>query len=392
MVYASIRLGGESLVIGRGSISWLAQVKGRQAVVVASRSMQRNGYYEKAVSLLEAAGLKTKGYFNYGLNPTFDEALHGAKFLKEISPDWVIAIGGGTVMDLAKLMWVLYENVSIGSIEALQAEMDGLEMGKKAKFVCIPSTSGSASEVSKSSVITNNENKRKVPIRNLGMVPTYAILDPEITLSLPKSITAETGMDALTHHLESLVSNNANPISDAIASSGAVDAIKWLPIAFNDGSNIEAREKMMFCSTMGGLAFSSSSLGLAHGVAHAIGARLNVPHGLLNAILLPRVIRINTANEKARSKYLSVAQHFGQDDLSQIIIRLRDLLGLPSVMQEIINNDGFFEDNLSTMVQDVLDDGLTKLNCVQPSRSQILDLLKDVYYGSSAIGLDGDLK
>jgi len=385
MTFATIRLGGENLIIGRDSLAWLARIKGEHGVLVASRSIVRNGYYDKAVNFLHLAGLTAEGYFDYGLNPTFEEALSGANFLKKSNPDWIIAIGGGTVMDLAKLMWALYENVSISSLDELKSRMDSLVLGKKARFVCIPTTSGSGSEVSKSSVITDRVTQKKVPIRNLSMVPTMALLDPKLTLSLPKGITAETGMDALTHHLESLVSIHANPISDSLAKYGAIDAIKWLPIAYDDTSSIEAREKMMFVSTMGGLAFSASSLGLAHGVAHAVGARLNISHGLLNAVLLPLVIEFNSTNDIARAKYLSIANHFGSEDLAQIIRNLRHQLELPTAMRDVINNDAFFEDQLPVMIRDIADDGLTKLNCVQPLDSEIETILRNVYYGCHGI-------
>lgn len=381
MALASIRLGGENLIIGPDALSWLAQVKGRHAVIVSSRSIVQFGYYDQAVKLLNSAGLSVKGYFDYGLNPSFEEALKGAKFLINENPDLLIAIGGGTVMDIAKLMWVLYENVYIDTLDELRLGMDSLVLGKKAKFICIPTTSGSASEVSKSSVITDSISKKKVPIRNLAMVPTIAILDPKLTLSLPRKITAETGMDALAHHLESLVSIHANPISDALARSAAIDAIEWLPIAYEDGSNLIAREKMMFVSTMGGLAFSAASLGLSHGIAHAIGARLEISHGILNSILLPRIIRFNYENNQAFSKYLSVSRHFGSDDLSQIIIDLRKRIELPATIRQVVNDDQFFEDQLTAMIQDVGDDGLTKLNCVQPNSSQIKELLQAAYYG-----------
>lgn len=381
MAFTSIRLGGENIIIGPDSLSWLAQIKGRHAVIVSSRSIVHLGYYDQAVKLLNSAGLSVKGYFDYGLNPSFEEALEGANFLINENPDLLIAIGGGTVMDIAKLMWVLYENVSIDTLDELKLEMDSLVLGKKAKFICIPTTSGSASEVSKSSVITDSISQKKVPIRNLAMVPTIAILDPKLTLSLPRKITAETGMDALAHHIESLVSIHANPISDALTRSAAIDAIEWLPIAYEDGSNLIAREKMMFVSTMGGLAFSAASLGLSHGIAHAIGARLEISHGILNSILLPRVIRFNYANDLAYSKYLSVSQHFGSDDLSQIVFDLRKRLELPATIREVINDDQSFEDQLTVMIQDVADDGLTKLNCVQPNLSQIKGLLHDAYYG-----------
>jgi alcohol dehydrogenase class IV len=381
MALASIRLGGENLIIGPDALSWLAQVKGRHAVIVSSRSIVQFGYYDQAVKLLNSAGLNVEGYFDYGLNPSFEEALKGAKFLINENPDLLIAIGGGTVMDIAKLMWVLYENVYIDTLDELRLGMDSLVLGKKAKFICIPTTSGSASEVSKSSVITDSISKKKVPIRNLAMVPTIAILDPKLTLSLPRKITAETGMDALAHHLESLVSIHANPISDALARSAAIDAIEWLPIAYEDGSNLIAREKMMFVSTMGGLAFSAASLGLSHGIAHAIGARLEISHGILNSILLPRIIRFNYENNQAFSKYLSVSRHFGSDDLSQIIIDLRKRIELPATIRQVVNDDQFFEDQLTAMIQDVGDDGLTKLNCVQPNSSQIKELLQAAYYG-----------
>ena len=381
MSYETIRFGGEKLIIGRDSISSLAKLNGIRAVIFSARSMVKTGVFDRCVKLLQSAGLSTQGYFNYSLNPTFEEALEGANFLKLTKPDLILSLGGGTVMDLGKLMWVLYENDFISTLAELLAKMDELVLGEKAKFICIPTTSGSGSEVSKSSVITDSTTRIKVPIRNLDMVPSIAILDPLLTISLPKEITAETGMDALTHHLESFVSIKANPITNAVAKAGAIDAIEWLPIAYKDGSNVDAREKMMFCSTMGAFAFSSASLGLSHGMAHAIGARLNISHSLFNAILLPLIIRFNSDNATAREKYFSIAKHFDEEDLVDIIISLRDLLCLPKTIKEVINNDQSFMEQMPGMIVDVANDGLTKLNCIQPTNLQIENLLMRAYFG-----------
>ncbi|RJP55387.1 MAG: iron-containing alcohol dehydrogenase [Anaerolineaceae bacterium] len=382
MTTAPIRLGGERIVQGCGSIEYLKQLHGKRAAVFSTNSIVKNGYYERIISLLDSAGIESEGYLKFRLNPSFEDVQDGADFLKELHADIVVAAGGGTVMDAAKVMWVLYENPQLKTFESVIENMDNLSLGGNAVFVCIPTTSGSGSEVSKSGVITDSRDHRKVPIRNLMMVPNIAILDPEITLSLPKVLTAETGIDALTHHLESLVSPKANMISDAIAYSGALEVVRWLPKAYDNGENLESRERMMLCSTMGGLAFSAASLGLSHGIAHAIGAKVNLPHGLINAILLPIVIRFNSSHKIAREKYSTVAKALGEDDLSAIVQRLGKMLSIPDTMQKAMNDDRLFEEKLEEMANDSLQDGLTILNCVRPDKDDMIRILHEAYYGT----------
>lgn len=376
-----IRLGGECIVQGAGSLEYIKQLHGRRAAVFSTNSIIKNGYYDKIISYLKEAGIESEGYFKFRLNPSFEDVLEGTLFLEKFNADILIAVGGGTVMDAAKVMWALYENPKLRTFDDLMADLDNISIGKKAKFICIPTTSGSASEVSKSGLITDSRDDRKVPIRNIKMVPDTAILDPEITLSLPKKLTAETGMDALTHHLESLVSPKANIISDALAYSGTIETIKWLPKAYEDGQNLESREKMMLCSTMGGLAFSAASLGLSHGIAHAIGAKIDLPHGVINAVLLPIVIRFNSMNEIANAKYSTVAAALGSDDLAKTVRNLRSSLSIPDTLQKVMNNDELFEEKFDEMLNDSLNDGLTSMNCRKPDKDDMISILREAYYG-----------
>lgn len=376
------RLGGETLVSGPGSLSWLNKLKGKRASIFTTRFMIRNGTVDRIVEILRSKGFETELISEYQLNPSFSEALALGKDLQKFNPDWIIAIGGGTVMDLAKLAWVLYEHPALDELEKLRAAMDNLDMSRGSKFLCIPTTSGSASEVSKSSVITDDISGKKVPIRNLTMVPNLAILDPELTLSLPAALTAETGMDALAHNIESLVSPKATPISDAFAYHGSELIFKWLPEAYRNGENLEARENMLFSSTMGGLAFSSATLGLSHGIAHAIGAVLDVPHGLMNAILLPLVIRFNQKNPVAQHKYAQLAQRIGSEDLAQSVTDLREELNLPPRLMEVVEDETLFTSNFEMLLNESLKDGLTQMNCIIPNETQLARILNQAYFGA----------
>lgn len=225
---------------------------------------------------------------------------------------------------------------------------------------CIPSTSGTASEVSRSIVISDNEKGLKHGVGNMEMMPDIAICDPEVTMSMPAKITAETGMDALTHALEALASNRANYLSDILASQAAQDIMETLPTAYENGNDIKARETMVQASMVAGIAFTNVSLGIVHSMAHTIGGIFHVSHGLADAIILPYIIRYNEQNETAKEVYAKFAKRIGAENLHEAVEALNEKLNIPKCFKEIIPDEEKYMEKLDEMAPLAKADGCTK--------------------------------
>ena len=287
----------------KDSIEYLRQMREmKKAIIVTDRVMVDLGYVKKVTDQLELR----RNHVSYQLfcdveaDPSIETVYKGYELMKSFEPDTIIAIGGGSPMDAAKAMWLFYENPEIDFNDLKQKFMDIRkrafrypELGKKTKLVCIPTTSGTGSEVTPFAVITDNKEGKKYPLADYALTPTVAIVDPSLTLTQPKSVTADTGMDVLTHAVEAYVSVLANDYTDALALQAIKLVFKYLERAYQDGQDFKAREKMHNASTMAGMAFGNAFLGMCHSMAHKLGGKFHIPHGRINAILLPHVITYN---------------------------------------------------------------------------------------------------
>lgn len=376
-----VKIGPGLTVYGAGSLDYLKDVKAKKAIICTTPSAVKNGVFARAQGYLKEAGVESVGFFEKELNPSFDFVKKSAEFFEKEQPDLVVAIGGGTVLDAAKIICALYENPHIKTIEQLLEELDDLKLKYKVKTIFVPTTAGSASEASKSGVITNNKTKTKHGIRNFNLMPDVGILDPELTVSLPKSLTAETGMDALTHLVEGYVSRFANPLSDMFSKPCAMDVLKYLPLVYEEPTNLEYRGKMLVCAMAGGYSFSVCSLGLCHGIAHGAGACLNLPHGVLNAITLPHVIRLNMRNEKAAARYKEFADYVGAEDFADYIEELSAKLNIPKRYKDVHDDDEYFNNNLDQLAENVMAEFCTRANPVDVTLDDIKDVLTKAYYG-----------
>lgn len=377
-----MKLGGQALVFGEGALDYLKTVKGKKAfIVISGGSVERNGYLKIVEHNLQEAGMETKVFRGVEPDPTFKTVLRGANEMKEFEPDWIVGLGGGSAMDAAKAMWVFYEHPDFKRLEDITPPNIIPPLRKKAHMICIPTTSGSASEVSRSIVITDTEKNRKVGIGNMEMMPDVALLEPGITVSMPPSTTAATGIDALTHALEAYVSTRANEVSDILAEKAVIEICKYLPLAYMDGNNLAYREKMLVYSAIAGMAFTNVSLGIVHSMAHTVGGMYGVPHGLANGIILPYVIEYNMKSERARERYNGLARSIGGNSLTDIVKELNQRIGIPENLKEVINNDESFEKNLREMAEVSKNDGCTKTNPVLPEIEELIELFKAVYYG-----------
>lgn len=288
----------------RNSIEYLKQIREVDRVfIVTDRSMVDLGYVEKITNQLNQRRnpVSIQLFCDVEPDPSIDTVKAGYKLMQSFCPDTIIALGGGSSMDAAKGMWLFYEQPDVNFDDLKQKFMDIRkrafrypELGKKSKLICIPTTSGTGSEVTPFAVITDKKENKKYPLTDYSLTPTIAIVDPSLTMSLPKSITADTGLDVLTHATEAYVSTLANDYTDGLCLQSIKLVFQYLERAVNNGKNDPvAREKMHNASTIAGMAFANAFLGVNHSLAHKIGGVFHVPHGRANAILLPHVIRYN---------------------------------------------------------------------------------------------------
>lgn len=377
-----MKLGGDYVIFGENALEYLESLEGhaKKAFVVTSGNfLETQGYLKEITDHLENAGFTWKLFNEVEPDPSIDTVNKGADLMKSFEPDWIIAVGGGSVMDAAKAMWVFYEHPELSKIDDLKSPVPKLRA--KAKMVNIPTTSGTGSEVSRSIVISDNKTHIKYGIGDMELMPDIAILEPKLTLSLPPRVTAASGMDALVHSLEARVSTRANSLADALANYAIQHIMKNLPIAYKEPTNVGAREKMLVSSMVSGMAFTNVSLGIVHSIAHAFGGKFDIPHGECCAIVLPYVIAVNSTNEKAKKTYDEIADMLHGDDLLSMVKDLNRQLDIPSTFQAIIKDDEKFEeavDELSSLAQH---DGCTKTNPVIPDLEGFKALVRKVYYG-----------
>lgn len=377
-----MKLAGDYIIFGEGALDYLKTLKGKKAfIVISGGSIEKSGYLKIIQDNLSEAGIESTVFKGVEPDPSIQTVLKGAKAMLEFEPDWIIGVGGGSAMDAAKAMWVYYEYPELKTLEDIAAPNVIPPLRNKARMVCIPTTSGTASEVSRSVVISDPERHLKVGIGNMEMMPDIALLEPGITATMPKKITAETGVDALTHAIEAYVSNRANDVSDTLAEKAILEIFKYLPLAYKNGDNLLYREKMLNFSMIAGLAFTNVSLGIVHSMAHTIGGEYGVPHGVANGILLPYVIEYNMQRDYAKERYGYLAEKLGGKDFAELVRGLNAEIGIPEKLKDVVNNDEDFEKNIRKIAEIAKNDGCTKTTPVIPEVDDLVELFKTAYYG-----------
>jgi len=317
-----------TLVIGEDALDYLRCLRGERALVITDRVLASLGLAERVASLLREAGLEVRVFDRVEPEPSrrvVEEAVHLAR---EFEPDWIIGLGGGSCMDVAKAAFVLYERPDLTLDEI--APLAELGLRKKARLLNIPTTSGTGSEATWAIVITDEREKRKMELASREVVADVAILDPSLPASMPPRLTADTGLDALTHALEAYVSRWHNDFSDALALWAIRAVFRYLPRAYRNGQDAEAREKLHNAATMAGMAFSNSQICIAHAMGHALGALFKVPHGRSVAVFLPYTIEYNA--RAAADRYAEVADALGlggegaAEKTTKLVKAVRELL------------------------------------------------------------------
>ncbi len=374
-----INLTRDILVTGENALEYLKEIDTKKAVIITGgSSMKRTGVLDRVTELLKTTGANVSIYSGVGKNPTTAMVLNGLDFVREQKPDCILAVGGGSSIDAAKAMLLFYEHPELNFDNVFSKDLDSLEF--HTRFIAIPSTSGTASEVTRVSVITFEEEHFKRAIRTINIFPNAAILDPSLPATLPAHIAAETGMDALTHALEAYINKNGNDFTDALAKEAIEGILEWLPESVLEGT-LKAREKVHNYQCMAGMAFANSGLGMVHGVSHAFGGMYNVAHGLANAVILPYSMDYNKKDPEVAAKYVKLSRILGQD-VTEAVKELSAKVGIPAKMQDA----GVTEEDFKRDFDKLLDfsmQGSTVVNPIPVSRDDMERFLNCIYYGIS---------
>ena len=383
----------------------------KRAFIVTDKFLYENGYTKEINKKLEAMNMAYTTFFDVEPDPTLACAKMGASLMESFKPDCIIALGGGSAMDAAKIMWVLYEHPKVDFMDMAMRFMDirkrvyGFpKMGEKAYFVAIPTSAGTGSEVTPFAVITDEVTGIKYPLADYELLPNMSIIDTNFHMTAPKSLTAASGIDAVTHALEAYASMMATDYTDGLALQALKIIFEYLPIAYNDGSNVVAREKMANAATMAGMAFANAFLGVCHSMAHKLGAFHHLPHGVANALMINEVIKFNaevvptkmgtfpqyayphTLNRYAQiASYLGLSGNTDEEKLASLIDKINELksqIGIKATIKEYVPNEEYFLEKLDEMVEQAFDDQCTGANPRYPLMSEIKQMYLNAYYGN----------
>ena len=402
----------EKIYFEAGSIQYLEKMPDiTRAFIVTDESMVKLGYVDKILYHLRKREkyVHSEIFSDVESDPSFDTINKGLEAMNRFKPDAIIALGGGSPIDAAKGMWLFYEHPD-ADVEGLKLKFMDIrkrtykfpKLGEKAKMVAIPTTSGTGSEVTSFAVITDKENEKKYPLADYELTPDVAIIDPDLVMSLPKRITADTGMDVLTHAIEAYVSNMASDYTDGLAEKAIQLVFENLRECYNNPDNKFAREKMHNASTIAGMAFTNAFLGINHSLAHKLGAEFHMAHGRLNAILLPYVIRYNANTPTkfvsfpkyeyfiADKKYADISRkmnfpaYTNEEGINSLIEEIKKLnrdLEIPSSFKEAGINEEEFLNKVDILADRAFEDQCTTANPRLPLVSELKQILLDAYYG-----------
>ena len=383
----------------------------KKAFVVTDTFLYQNGYTKPITDKLDEMGITHTCFYNVAPDPTLACAKEGAAQMNAFAPDVIIAIGGGSAMDAAKIMWVMYEHPEADFMDMAMRFMDIRKriytfpkMGEKAYFVAIPTSAGTGSEVTPFAVITDEQSGVKYPLADYELLPNMAIVDTDLHMSAPKGLTAASGIDAVTHALEAYASMMATDYTDGLALRSLKMVFEYLPRAYENGLNdIVAREKMANAATMAGMAFANAFLGVCHSMAHKLGAFHHLPHGLANALMIDEVIRFNSAEVPTKmgtfsqydhphtlARYAEIADYLGLrgkndaekvENLIRALDELKAKVGMKPTIRDYVADEADFLARLDDMVEQAFDDQCTGANPRYPLMSEIKQMYLNAYYG-----------
>ncbi|AKF96113.1 iron-containing alcohol dehydrogenase [Brevibacillus laterosporus] len=369
------------IYMGQGALNRLQDLKEKRIFIVTDPFMVQSGMIQHVIDQIDESN-KHMVFSDIVPDPPIEVVVSGMKALSEFETDTIVALGGGSAIDAAKAMKYFAKQVS---------------NQKDLPFIAIPTTSGTGSEVTAFSVISDQQKNIKYPLVSNDMTPEEAILDPELVKSVPDFITADTGMDVLTHAIEAFVSTKANDISDALAEKAMKLVFEYLVRAYKDGNDLEAREKMHNASCLAGMAFNVTSLGLNHGIAHVAGAKFHIPHGRMNSLLLPHVIEFNANcgtgygerdNQATAKRYAVIAKTLGLPasntrsgvrSLINAIKQLQKQLKMPTNLRDCGIEYKQLEEMRNAIAEGALKDGCTKTNPRVPTEEDVIGILNKMF-------------
>ena len=383
----------------------------KRAFIVTDTFLYENGYTKPITDKLDEMGIVHTTFFDVQPDPTLLNAKNGAAQMAAFKPDTIIALGGGSAMDAAKIMWVLYEHPDADFMDMAMRFIDIRKriytfpkMGEKAYFIAIPTSAGTGSEVTPFAVITDEQTGVKYPLADYELLPNMAIVDTDFHMSAPKGLTAASGIDAVTHAVEAYAAMLATDYTDGLALKALKTIFEYLPRAYENGqTDVEAREKMANAATMAGMAFANAFLGICHSMAHKLGAFHHLPHGVANALMIEEVIRFNASEAPAKmgtfsqydhphtlARYAEVADYLGVkgktdteklEGLIQLINDLKAKVGIKETIKDYDVDEKVFLDNLDEMVEQAFDDQCTGANPRYPLMAEIKQMYLNAYYG-----------
>ena len=385
--------------------------KAKKAFIVTDTFLYQNGYTKPITDKLEQMGIQYATFFNVQPDPTLANATEGASQMRAFQPDTIIALGGGSAMDAAKIMWVLYEHPEADFMDMAMRFIDIRKrvytfpkMGEKAYFIAIPTSAGTGSEVTPFAVITDEKTGVKYPLADYELLPNMAIIDTDFHMSAPRGLTAASGIDAVTHALEAYAAMLATDYTDSLALRSLKMVFEYLPGAYENGqTDVLAREKMANAATMAGMAFANAFLGVCHSMAHKLGAFHHLPHGVANALMIEEVLRFNASESPEKmgtfsqydhphtlARYAEVADYLGlggstdEEKLENLISAINELkakVGIKETIKDYGIDEDDFLNRLDDMVEQAFDDQCTGANPRYPLMSEIKQMYLNAYYG-----------
>ena len=385
----------------------------KRAFIVTDSFLYKNGYTKPITDKLDEMGIVHATFFDVAPDPTLACAKEGTAQLRAFAPDTIIALGGGSAMDAAKIMWVMYEHPEVDFMDMAMRFMDIRKrvytfpkMGEKAYFIAIPTSAGTGSEVTPFAVITDERNGIKYPLADYELLPNMAIIDTDFHMSAPRGLTAASGIDAVTHALEAYASIMATDYTDGLAIKALQTIFKYLPRAYENGQNdVEAREKMANAATMAGMAFANAFLGVMHSMAHKLGAFHHIPHGIANALMMEEVLRFNADpvprkmgtfpqydHPHTLERYLEIAEALGIGGKSKgeqfmnflkAIRELKQRIGIKPTIRDYVPDEKDFLARLDDMTEQAFDDQCTGANPRYPLMKEIKQMYLNAYYGTA---------
>lgn len=376
------------VVFGEGSLAYLEQLSGRRAFLVSDDNLARLGVLERVRAALVPTGMEIEVYTAVEPDPSLATVQRGAQAMLAFAPDWIVALGGGSVLDAAKAMWVLYERPDL--IPEAINPVEKLGLRSKARLVAIPTTTGTGSEATWAVVLTDPVERRKLGLGSRENLPDFAILDPELVLDLPPRLTADTGLDALTHAVEGYTSAWHNDFSDGLCLQAAGLILEYLPAAYRDGSDLDARAHLQNAAAIAGLGFGNSMAALAHGMGHSLGGVFHIPHGRAVALCLPYTIEYCAHPGFGPTRYRRLANFLGLPaldepaaaaGLARAVRALAASLDQPLTIAACGIDQGDFERELDLLVLNALTDTQTIMATRVPETDDLNRLFRAAYDG-----------